>query len=101
MGLALHTWISTCMLMNIKPVETLDSEVELPLMHSAIGGYAEKNTYDAEQLVAAIKDDQTELLPARMADEFKSANRLRSERQKRGKERRQPWTCLRRTAGVW
>ena len=88
MGLALHTWISTCMLMNIRAIETLDSEVELPLMHSAIGGYAEKNAYDAEQLVAAIKEDQTELLPARLADEFRRSEAERQQAKQREAEKR-------------
>ena len=67
-GLALHSWISTCKLMKIWPVDTIDSEIELRLQHSAIGGYAGKALYEAEQLVEAIREDQTELLPARMAD---------------------------------
>ena len=77
-GLALHSWIATCKLMKIWPIDSMDSEIEAPLAHSAIGGYAEKGLYEAEQLVEAIKEDQTELLPARMADEFR---RLEAERQ--------------------
>ena len=41
MGLALHAWISSCKLMKIWPQENMDSEIEAPLMRSAIGGYAE------------------------------------------------------------
>ena len=87
-GLALHTWISTCKMMKIWPVDTIDSEVELPLQHSAIGGYAEKSLYDAEQLVAAIKEDQTELLPARIADEFRRSETERQQAKQREAEKR-------------
>ena len=33
--------------MKIWPQENMDSEIEAPLMRSAIGGYAEKDLYDA------------------------------------------------------
>ena len=88
MGLALHTWISTCKLMKIWPIDSVDSEVELPLMHSAIGGYAEKDLYDAEQLVAAIKEDQVEQLPTRLADEFKRSEAERQQAKLREAEKR-------------
>ena len=88
MGLALHTWISTCILMDVQPVETMDSEVELPLMHSAIGGYAEKGVYEAEQLAAAIKEDQTEILPAKLADEFRRSEAERQQAKQREAEKR-------------
>ena len=62
MGLALHSWIAACKLMKIWPMENMDSEIEAPLKRSAIGGYAEKALYEAEQLAEAIREDQTELL---------------------------------------
>ena len=71
MGLALHTWISSCKLMKVWLQENMDSEVEAPLMRSAIGGYTEKDLYEAEQLAEAIRDDQTEFLPMRLAEEFR------------------------------
>ena len=71
MGLALHTWISSCKLMKVWLQENMDSEVEAPLMRSAIGGYTEKDLYEAEQLAEAIRDDQTEFLPRRLAEEFR------------------------------
>ena len=74
--------------MKIWPVDGVDSEVELPLMHSAIGGYAEKDLYDAEQLVAAIKEDQVEQLPARLADEFKKSENERQQAKQREAEKR-------------
>ena len=78
MGLALHSWIASCKLMKIWPQENMDSEIEAPLMRSAIGGYAEKALYDAEQLVEAIREDQTEYLPGRLAEEIR---RTESEQQ--------------------
>ena len=87
-GLALHSWISTCKLMKIWPVDCMDSEIEAPLQHSAIGGYTEKALYEAEQLVEAIKEDQTELLPARMADEFRRSEAERQQAKQREAEKR-------------
>ena len=71
MGLALHAWISSCKLMKIWPQENMDSEIEAPLMRSAIGGYAEKDLYEAEQLAEAIREDQTEFLPRRLTEEIR------------------------------
>ena len=56
----------------------MDSEIEAPLMRSAIGGYAEKDLYEAEQLAEAIREDQTEFLPRRLAEEIR---RTEAERQ--------------------
>ena len=66
-----HVWISSCKLMKIWPQESMDLEIEPPLMRSAIGGYAEKALYDAEQLLEAIREDQTEYLPGRLAEEIR------------------------------
>ena len=71
MGLALHSWITCCKLMKIWPQDNMDTEIEAPLKRSAIGGYAEKVLYEAEQLAEAIREDQTELLPKRLAEEVR------------------------------
>ena len=88
LGLALHTWIATCKLMRIWPMDSVDSEVELPLMRSAAGGYAEKEKYTPEQLAAAIKEDQVEQLPARLADEFRKSEVERQQAKQREAEKR-------------
>ena len=74
--------------MKIWLIDTIDSEIELLLQHSAIGGYAEKALYEAEQLVEAIREDQTELLPARMADKFRSSEAERQQAKQREAEKR-------------
>ena len=71
MGLALHSWITCCKLMKIWPQDNMDTEIEAPLKRSAIGGYAEKVLYEAEQLAEAIREDQTELLPKRLDEEVR------------------------------
>ena len=88
MGLALHSWIAACKLMKIWPMENMDSEIEAPLKRSAIGGYAEKVFYEAEQLAEAIREDQTELLPVRMADEFRRSEAERQQAKLREAEKR-------------
>ena len=87
-GLALHTWIATCKFMKIWPLDSVDSEVELPLMRSAAGGYAEKDRYTAEQLAAAIKEDQVEQLPVRLAEEFRQSENEKQQARLREAEKR-------------
>ena len=84
MGLALHAWITSCKLMKIWPQENMDSEIEAPLMRSAIGGYAEK----AEQLAEAIREDQTEFLPRRLAEEIRRTEAERQQAKLREAEKR-------------
>ena len=88
MGLALRSWIAACKLMKILPLENTDSEIEAPLKRSAIGGYAEKAFYEAEQLAEAIREDQTELLPVRMAEEFRRSEAERQQAKLREAEKR-------------
>ena len=88
MGLALHSWIAACKLMKIWPMDNMDSKNEAPLQHSAIGGYAEKALYEAEQLAGAVREDQTELLPVRMADEFRRSEAERQQAKLREAEKR-------------
>ena len=52
------------------PVENMDLELEAPLMRSAIERYDEKDLYEAEQLAEAIREDQTEYLLRRLAEEI-------------------------------
>ena len=66
----------------------MDSEIEAPLMRSAIGGYAEKDLYEAEQLVEAIREDQTEFLPRRLAEEIRRTEAERQQAKLREAEKR-------------
>ena len=88
MGLVLHCWISSCKLMKIWPQENMDSEIEAPLMRSAIGGYAEKALYEAEQLAEAIREDQTDFLPGRLAEEIRRTEAERQQAKLREAEKR-------------
>ena len=66
----------------------MDSEIEAPLMRSAIGGYAEKDLYEAEQLAEAIREDQTEFLPRRLAEEIRRTEAERQQAKLREAEKR-------------
>ena len=74
--------------MKIWPQENMDSEIEAPLMRSAIGGYAEKDLYEAEQLAEAIREDQTEFLPRRLAEEIRRTEAARQLAKMREAEKR-------------
>ena len=89
MGLALHSWISSCKLIKIWPQDNMDTEIEAPLKRSAIGGYVEKALYEAEQLAEAIREDQTDLLPRRLAEEVRrSEAELQQARQREAEKRK-------------
>ena len=66
----------------------MDSEIEAPLKRSAIGGYAEKALYEAEQLAEAIREDQTELLPKRLADKVRRSEAELQQAKQREAEKR-------------
>ena len=74
--------------MKIYPTENMDSEIEMPLQHSAIGGYAEKALYKAKPLAEAIREDQTDLLPVWMADEFRRSEAEHQQAKQREAEKR-------------
>ena len=61
MGLAMYTWIAACKLMQIYLTEDkMDTQ-----KRSAIGGYAEKAMFQAQQLAKAIREEQTEYILAK------------------------------------
>ena len=87
-GLALHSWIVMCRLMNIRPEDGMNAEVEAPILRSAIGGYAEKASFEAVQLVEAIREDQTEYLPRQMAEEVRRAEALEAAKKREAEKRK-------------
>ena len=62
-------------------------------MRSAIGGYAEKGLYEAEQLAEAIREDQTEFLPGRLAEEIRRTEAEQQQAKLREAEKRKRETA--------
>ena len=66
----------------------MNSEVEAPILRSAIGGYAEKASFDADQLVDAIREDQTEFLPRGLAEEVSRTEAIEAAKKRDAEKRK-------------
>ena len=57
-------------------------------MRSAIGGYAEKASYNADQLVEAIREDQTDFLPRGLAEEVRRTEAIEAAKKREAEKRK-------------